>query len=639
MKWLLLAVLCLLSPPLHALERSWQEDVIYFMITDRFYDGDPSNNNPRTAAAGLADPAQKNINLYHGGDFRGIEIALQSGYFTELGVTAIWITPPVRNVWNTSYDEGDRGKTGYHGYWAQDFLDIDPHLTSAAALDGTPYPDSREGRMMHYRDLVRLAHSKNIRIIQDIVCNHVGPVFYYDSNNNGKFDRFTKTEWIAPFIENGYHGNAKWAKLPAWNIHRAAPVAPVTIFGKTIPCSGILGKLEAYGRKGFNHDSLGKSDGEEVDCDFFSLRDIWTDPGGKHYDEIVDEFVRIYAFYANEIGVDGFRIDTVKHVHHQFWNDFVQRLRKALGEKSKSTLIFGEIYDGSPEALGKYTYGTDGKSVCLDGTLNFQMCWAMRNYLRHGGGGYGHANGIERAMRDLHGGPERGGRPYFNPRPGPGGLNARQQSITFIENHDGINRFRVGPVTARRNLLANAMVLTLEGIPCLYYGTEDALHDAAGKIGEDSETGRLTFIRAGDGGRVARIRGGDAYRGTRTMLRARRALPALRRGLTAPLWVDSRESAADDGTFLYARYLPGRPGDTVLVGFNLSGEERTLRPALIGLDQSPLFEEGAVLERIPLPGIDPPGTVAAAVPLGSGESAALALPPDSVSLWRVRRTP
>ncbi|MDB4820141.1 alpha-amylase family glycosyl hydrolase, partial [Akkermansiaceae bacterium] len=111
--------------------RLWQNEVIYFMMTDRFYDGDPENNLPKGCDPATYDPEQKNVDLYHGGDFRGIELALQSGYFNDLGITAIWITPPVKNVWKTAYDEGDSGKTGYHGYWTQDFLDIDPHLTSA----------------------------------------------------------------------------------------------------------------------------------------------------------------------------------------------------------------------------------------------------------------------------------------------------------------------------------------------------------------------------------------------------------------------------------------------------------------------------------------------------------------------------
>ncbi|MCP5537986.1 MAG: hypothetical protein H7A51_17350 [Akkermansiaceae bacterium] len=618
--------------------RSWQDDVIYFIITDRFYDGDPTNNSPAGAAKGLVDPKQENIDLYHGGDFRGIELALTHNYFTNLGITAIWITPPVKNVWNTSYDSDDRGKTGYHGYWTQDFMDIDPHLTSTTKIDGTPYPEGREGRLQHYRDLLNLAHRKGIRVIQDIVCNHAGPVFYYDANNNRQFDRFGKREWIAPYKENGYHANTRWANIPQWNVQRTGPTGPLEVWGKTIPFNGILGQLHTYGRKGFNHDSLGKNNGEEVDCDFFSLRDIYTHPQGDHYREIVDEFIRIYAFYINDIGVDGLRIDTVKHVHHQFWTDFCQGLRKAIGKRSRQTLVFGEIYDGSPEMLGKYTYPSQGSGVCLDGTLNFQMCWAIRNYMRHGGGDYGHANGIERAMHDLYASPKNGTRPYYNPVPGPGGLNARQQSITFVENHDGLNRFRVDSVSSRRNTLANALVLTLEGIPCLYYGTEDSLLDPHGKIGQDSETGRLTFIKAKDGRRVEHIQSGATYTATRSLIQARRHLPALRHGLTAPLWVDNREASDDDGTFLFARYIPGKPGQTILVGFNLSGQEHTLHPTLIDGDQQPLFPPDTVLERVPLPGLDPDGTARTTASLQARDKIALSLPADSVSIWRVKTT-
>ncbi len=618
-------------------KRTWQDEVIYFMLTDRFFDGDPTNNSPKGAAANLHDPKQNDIDSYHGGDFRGIEIALEHHYFNNLGITAIWITPPVRNVWNTSYDMNDKGKTGYHGYWTQDFMDIDPHLTSATKMDGTPYPEGRDGRMAHYRDLINLAHRKGIRIIQDIVCNHTGPVFYYDTNGNGKFDRFGKNEWITPYKRDGFHSNTKWAKLPEWNIDRTQPAGPVTVFGKTIPLTGILGRMETYGRKGFNGDSLGKRDGEEVMCDFFSLRDIWTDPSAKHYDELVDEFVRIFAFYIEEIGVDGLRIDTIKHVHHQFWADFTSRLRKKIGHRAKDVILFGEAYDGAPEVLGKYTYSTNSNDVSIGGMLNFQMCWAMRNYLRHGGKNFGHANGIERAMSDLHGGPRNGTRPYYNAQPGPDGLNARQKSITFIENHDGINRFRVDNITSRRNTLANAMVLTLEGIPCLYYGTENGLHDTRGKIGPDTETGRLTFIRTNKGEQVKRIQTSDAFRATRALIQARKHLPALRRGRTAPLWLDSRKSKHDDGTFLYARYIPGNPEDTVLVGFNLSQNDSTLSPALISSQQHPLVPEGTVFERIPLAGIDAPGTPPEFATVAANERINLPLKSDGVSIWRVKK--
>ena len=122
-----------------SLDRPWNHDVIYFALTDRFLDGDPANDVPAGSDPALYDAAQRDINRYHGGDLRGLEIALAAGYFEKLGVTALWITPPVRNVWNSAFDLGG-AKTGYHGYWAQDFLDIDPHLTSARSLDGKTGP-------------------------------------------------------------------------------------------------------------------------------------------------------------------------------------------------------------------------------------------------------------------------------------------------------------------------------------------------------------------------------------------------------------------------------------------------------------------------------------------------------------------
>jgi glycosidase len=155
-------------------DQDWRDEVLYFMVTDRFHDGDSENNIPEGSDPSLYDPEQKHIDFYHGGDFRGIEKAIVDGYFHDLGVTAIWITPPVRNAWYSLHDK-DGPKTGYHGYWTQDFLDIDPHLTSATSLSGQPYPKGKEGRLQHYRDLIDLANRNGIKIVQDIVCNHIGP--------------------------------------------------------------------------------------------------------------------------------------------------------------------------------------------------------------------------------------------------------------------------------------------------------------------------------------------------------------------------------------------------------------------------------------------------------------------------------
>ena len=88
----------------HDIARPWDQDVIYFALTDRFFDGDASNNRPPESDPALYDPTQSDMDLYHGGDFRGLEIALDNGYFNALGITAIWITPPVRNVWYAAFD-------------------------------------------------------------------------------------------------------------------------------------------------------------------------------------------------------------------------------------------------------------------------------------------------------------------------------------------------------------------------------------------------------------------------------------------------------------------------------------------------------------------------------------------------------
>lgn len=557
-----------------AMARPWSDDVIYFVMTDRFRDADASNNMPKGSDPKLYDPTQENINLYHGGDLRGLEKAIKTGYFNDLGVTALWLTPVLKNVWRSGYDLGG-WKSGYHGYWTQDWLDIDPHLVSRESLDGKPYSDDANGRMEHYRDFVKLAHSKGIKVIQDVVLNHAGPVFYYDADNDGVFDEGEKDEWVQPYMRDGYHANAKWADVPRWNVAKVQPDGPRELLGKTIETRGSLARLESYGRKGFSPDSLGKTDGEEVACDFFSLRDFWTDPKGEHFDALVDEFVTIYDFYLGHLGVDGLRIDTIKHVHHEFWDAFTERLRARLGAKAADKLLFGEIYDGNPEILGRYTWRSDwpaSKEPGLDGVLDFQFCFSAREYLRHPDGQFGSPAALEKALLTRTSNDSKG-RPVYNPNPGPDGLNAQQKIITFIENHDGLNRFRVTGVSERRNRLAQGLVLTLPGIPCIYYGTEFATPDADGKIGEDGETGRFTFFRNHGAAPIDEVKHSASFKEISALTSLREKLPVLRTGCFIPLWTDSGDDSSDDGVLAYARAT--EDGESfALVVINASGEAR-----------------------------------------------------------------
>lgn len=587
--------------------RPWNQDVLYFVLTDRFLDGDPENNIAPGSDASLHDSTQQDITKYHGGDLRGLEKALASGYFDALGVTALWISPPVRNVWNSPDSSGAATTTGYHGYWAQDFLDIDPHWTSRRSLDGTrEYENSREGRMQHYKDFVILAHSHGIKVVQDIVCNHAGLVFYYDGNGNSQLDRDDPFEWLMPYKRDDFHDFTQWMNIPEWNALRTMPGGPVTILGRDVKTSGLLQKLETYSRKGMDASSQTKHNGEELQCDLFAARDINTDPTSAHFSQLVDEFVEIYSFYLTDIGVDGFGIESAKLVHSEFLEAFNERLRVKVGsERSKQLLLVGKINSGSALACGKFTFPLKWpaqKEPCFDSVLNFQMCAAARDYLRHSLGVWGSAGMIQQTLITQSGNA-------LNPTPSTDGLTARQKLINFIECHEGASRFRITSVSARQNLLANTLLLTTEGIPCLYYGTEAALTDTRGNFRSDSDSGRLTFIPRGQEEKLRTQRDGETFRELAALIKVRSQIPALTDGEQNVLWVDSGETKTDDGTFAFARYTlrSGKPDNVAVVVFNAANSEFTtgspkIAMRLIAKDGQPLIPKDARLTlRVTVP--------------------------------------
>lgn len=136
----------------------WRDEVIYQVITDRFHDGDVNNNY---------NVDKRVMSRYHGGDWQGIIDKLD--YIQALGVTTLWISPTVKNV------EEDAGFASYHGYWTQDFLKHNPHFGDLATL----------------RRLSDALHARGMKLILDVVTNHVGQVFFYDINMNGQAD-----EWL-----------------------------------------------------------------------------------------------------------------------------------------------------------------------------------------------------------------------------------------------------------------------------------------------------------------------------------------------------------------------------------------------------------------------------------------------------------
>ncbi|AOM81713.1 Pullulanase [Salisediminibacterium beveridgei] len=133
---------------------NWDESVIYFMLTDRFYDGDPSNNDPYDLDYDFYDNPR---GTPQGGDFAGVKENLD--YLDELGVNTVWITPIVENIaYDVSYASDDGSYFGYHGYWAQDFEELNPHL----------------GTLEEFHDLIDAAAERDMDIMVDVVLNHPG---------------------------------------------------------------------------------------------------------------------------------------------------------------------------------------------------------------------------------------------------------------------------------------------------------------------------------------------------------------------------------------------------------------------------------------------------------------------------------
>lgn len=180
----LLIAFLLLSPRSFADEnilKSWDEEIIYMVMTDRFFDGDPTNNNPENIEGSFD---KDHLEAYHGGDFRGIIDKVD--YLKDLGITTLWITPIVKNIDTNMMAEKGGKQFAYHGYWASDFTKIDPHLGSEEDL----------------KELIDVLHANGMKLMVDVVINHSG----YGTKNIGDFAGMHRQESGAGDIETELAG-------------------------------------------------------------------------------------------------------------------------------------------------------------------------------------------------------------------------------------------------------------------------------------------------------------------------------------------------------------------------------------------------------------------------------------------------
>lgn len=310
------------QPQSSYLKRDVREDVFYFVMPDRFNNGDVSNDSgaPKGSIShGGLDTTSKWA--FHGGDMAGIEQKLD--YLKSMGITAIWMTPILRNK------AVQKGGFAHHGYWIVDFTEIDPHFGSNADL----------------KRLIDTAHKKDIKVFFDIITNHTADVIKYEEchNADGSFK--------SGLDQCTYHS---LQEVKEQGTYRA--FVPEKEQGEKFP--------EWLNDPRFYHNQGDTTfEGENsLYGDFNGLDDINTeDP------EVVKGMIDIYTKLISEFKPDGFRIDTVRHVQLPFWQAFSPAIMAhAKAEGIENFHVFGEVYDPNPEALSSFT--TEGK---LPAVLDF----------------------------------------------------------------------------------------------------------------------------------------------------------------------------------------------------------------------------------------------------------------------------
>ena len=251
---------------------NWEGANMYFLLTDRFQNGDNKNdiNFGRTEKAAT-------LRGFEGGDLRGIIQKIDDNYFSDLGINAIWMTPLVEQI-HSATNEGTGNTYAFHGYWAKDWTNLDPNFGTKADL----------------KELVEKAHEKGIRIVLDAVINHTGPVT--------PIDPVYPNSWVrtSPQCKYNNYENTTACTLVA-NL-------PDILTESDEPAELPQILVEKWKNEG------------KYDAEMKSLNEFFARTGypkaPKYY------IMKWLADYVKEFGIDGYRIDTVKHTNEDVWKDF-----------------------------------------------------------------------------------------------------------------------------------------------------------------------------------------------------------------------------------------------------------------------------------------------------------------------------
>ena len=394
---------------LHPSPVDWRDQFIYFLLVDRF-----DNNDPNTPAFTPADAGQgrdvTQRNRFQGGNIKGITRRLD--YLQGLGCSTVWLSPILKNRQQTA--------DSYHGYGIQDFLEI----------------DARFGTLDDLRALTAAAHARGMYVILDIVVNHSGDVWAYPSD--------------APY----YYFEGQTFPFGFWR--RSGPGPNFLDDDAIWPVE--LQSPDAFKRRGQIRDWYDEV--EARDGDFLNLKEMdVTRPS------VLDTLIKAHKYWIAAADIDGFRIDTVKHLEHSATAIFCNAIREYTRRIGKHNFfLFGEIV-ADDATIQKYLgrnsriVGTNERFPSLDAALDFPLYFLLEEVLK------GIANPA--ALRSRY--------EAFRTNYADHGA-ASSQFVTFVDNHDQMarpyRRFMHGNPFLQQAVLAIGYLLTSPGVPCIYYGTE-----------------------------------------------------------------------------------------------------------------------------------------------------------------------
>ncbi|MCS0672623.1 alpha-amylase family glycosyl hydrolase [Cytobacillus firmus] len=343
-------------------ERKWQDETFYFLMVDRFSNGDPNND----FKVDVQDPK-----AYHGGDFKGITERLD--YIKDMGFTAIWLTPVF-----------DNEEKGYHGYWIKDFYNTEEHF----------------GTMDEFKQLVQEAHKRDMKVILDFVVNHVG-------------------------------SNHEWVNDP--------------------------GKKDWFHEK---QDIMNWTNQSEIENGWiYGLPDL-----KQENPEVQNYLIDAAKWWIEETDIDGYRLDTVKHVPKSFWTEFAKNVKSV----KEDFYLLGEVWSDDPKYIAEY------EKTGIDGFVDYPLNDHLRTAFA----------APDKSLNWLFANWDRNKAFYENP----------YLMGNFMDNHDTV-RFTRDAITKNHHpgprwKLALTYMYTTPGIPIVYYGSEIAMDG-----GEDPDNRRQMDFR------------------------------------------------------------------------------------------------------------------------------------------------